>query len=464
MVAQACAVAGDFAASSAASRAILLRALAQALQDARETLAPLADRETALGLPRLQGEIDRTAFQLRGFAQILEQGEVHQHLDDAAVAGPPPAGRPQLRRVQLPLGPVAVFAASNFPFAFSVLGGDSASALAAGCPVLLKGHPGHPALTRQVVQLAQGVLAAQGLPAALFQLVEGSSSATGVALIQAPGVAAAAFTGSCRGGMALAKLASERARPIPFFGELGSVNPVLVLPTALDQQSAALAQQLAQSICQGSGQFCTSPGLVLVRRGSLGDTFIAELVAALQGQAPHAMLTASMRSNFDAGVARWRANPLVKPLLDMPAANGDQAPRPFLGEVQAGDFIAQPQLHDEVFGAAALVVRVDGVEDSLALLAAIGGSLTVTLWGAEADTPDNRRLVRAASQIAGRVLFAGVPTGVAVTAAQQHGGPFPASTAPATTSVGYEAVTRFLRPVALQDAPAWIHARAGVPV
>mgnify|MGYP000844956621 FL=1 len=460
---RAAAVAGDFAATSAATRAALLRALGAALEAERDTLAPLADSETALGLPRLNGEIDRTVFQLRGFADVLEHGDAHQLVDDAAVAGAPPAGRPHLTRVRVPLGPVAMFSASNFPFAFSVLGGDTASALAAGCPVVVKGHPAHPELTRSVAAIASRVVAAQGLPAAVFQLVEGASIESGVQLVKAAGIAAAAFTGSYRGGTALARIAAERPRPIPFFGELGSINPLVALPAALEKNGAELANTLAGSICLGSGQFCTSPGVIIVRKDASGDAFVTAFATALQALVPHAMLTPGMRSGFDNGVARWRASSVVKPLVNDQAAPG-ATPRPFLGEVQAADFIAQHVLQEEVFGSAALVVRVDSVDETIAVLNAIGGTLTATLWGADADTADNHRLVRAASQIAGRVLFAGVPTGVAVTAAQQHGGPFPASTAPGTTSVGYAAMDRFLRPVALQDAPAWLMARKGVPV
>ena len=462
-VERAAAVAGDFAATSAATRVALLRALGAALESERDTLVPLADSETALGLPRLNGEIDRTVFQLRGFADVLEHGDAHPFVDDAAVAGAPPAGRPHLTRVRVPLGPVAMFSASNFPFAFSVLGGDTASALAAGCPVVVKGHPAHPELTRRVAALASRVVAAQGLPAGVFQLVEGASIEAGVQLVKAPGVAAVAFTGSYRGGTALARIAAERPRPIPFFGELGSINPLVALPAALEKNGAELASTLAGSICLGSGQFCTSPGVIIVRKDASGDAFVAAFAAALQALAPHAMLTPGMRSGFDSGVARWRASSVVKPLVNDQAAPG-ATPRPFLGEVQAADFIAQHVLQEEVFGSAALVVRVGSVDETIAVLTAIGGTLTATLWGADADTDDNHRLVRAASQIAGRVLFAGVPTGVAVTAAQQHGGPFPASTAPGTTSVGYAAMDRFLRPVALQDAPAWLMARNGVPV
>lgn len=454
-VAAAAQAAALFAATSAAERAALLRDLAEALLAGRDTLVPLADRESGLGLARLGGELDRTAFQLRGFADVLERGIVHAVIDDAAVAGMPPAGRPRMLRVRVPLGPVAMFSASNFPFAFSVLGGDTAAALAAGCPVVVKSHPAHPELSRQTVALARQVVAARGLPAGVFQSVEGAAVETGVRLVQAPAIAAVAFTGSFHGGMALARVAAERARPIPFYGELGSVNPLVVLPPVVPSQGAALAETLAASICQGAGQFCTSPGLVIVRQDAAGDAFVQTLADRLAAQTPHAMLTPGIRHAFEQGVGAWSRHAGVQTLV--PGGAGlDALPRPFLGQVQAGDFIADARLQTEVFGAAALVVRVDSLAQTLDVLRAVGGALAVTLWGADSDTPEPRDLVRAATQVAGRVLFAGVPTGVAVTAAQQHGGPFPASTAPATTSVGYAALDRFLRPVALQEAPAWV--------
>lgn len=461
IVVAAAAAADAFAASPAATRAALLRGLADALEAARDSLVPLADRESHLGPVRLNGELDRTTFQLRGFAARVEAGDPFAHVDDPAVAGAPPAGHPALLRVRQPLGPVAMFAASNFPFAFSVLGGDTASALAAGCPVVVKGHPAHPALTRATAALAAGVVQRVGLPAGVFGLVEGASTAVGVQLVQHPAIAAVAFTGSFRGGAALQAVAHARPRPIPFFGELGSINPVLARPSVLAAQGPALAATLAGSITLGCGQFCTSPGVVVLWDDPASDAFVDALVGALAAARPHAMLTSGMRAHFDAGTARWAATPGVRWRV-APQPGGD-APTPALAVTDAATFSATPALHDEVFGPAALVVRVASTAEAVAVLQAIGGSLTVTLWGADTDDADSRALVRAAMQTAGRVLFAGVPTGVAVTAGQQHGGPWPASTRAETTSVGWAAMDRFLRPVALQDAPAWLRGLGGRP-
>jgi NADP-dependent aldehyde dehydrogenase len=450
----------DWSSSDGATRAALLRGLAGALESDREGLVALADEETGLGSARLNGELDRTAFQLRRFADIAERGVAFDFLDDPAVAGGPPAGHPAMVRQRVPLGPVAMFSASNFPFAFSVLGGDTASALAAGCPVVVKAHTGHLLLSNRVIGLVQQVLKAQNLPAGLISMIQGGGNDVGVRLVQHPAIAAGAFTGSTRGGSALQAVANARPRPIPFYGELGSTNPVIALPALLAAKGAELAATLAGSISMGCGQFCTSPGLIVLINGPESDAFVAQLTTALTAQTPHAMLTPGMRQAFDAGVEHM-VGAGARPLLQQ--AGTPEAPRPFLAQVDAANFMATAELREEVFGPSSLIVRANSVAEVLQVLQAVGGSLTVTLWGAEDESADTRALVRGAMAIAGRVLFAGVPTGVAVTAAQQHGGPWPSSTQPMTTSVGDAAMDRFLRPVALQDAPAWLLARKGQP-
>lgn len=450
----------DWQASEGSTRGSLLEALALALEQDREALVTLADQETGLGLPRLNGELDRTAFQLRRFAAMARQGDAFACTDDPAVAGAPPAGHPAMMRVRLPLGPVAMFAASNFPFAFSVLGGDTASALAAGCSVVVKAHPGHPQLSLHVHGLVRQVLKSLGLPAGLLGMVQGAGHEVGVMLIQHPLVAAGAFTGSTRGGAALQAAARERQRPIPFYGELGSINPVVATPAALQAGGEALAQTLAGSITLGCGQFCTNPGLLVFQRSEASRAFVQQLLDALKAQQPHTMLTAGMRQALDAGT-RAQIQAGASALLHEPSPG--LQPRPFLAEVDATTFIASELLREEVFGPASLIVWTDSLAQTLEVLHAVGGSLTVTLWGAGQDTPDSRALVRGAMAICGRVLFAGVPTGVAVTAAQQHGGPWPSSTEPMTTSVGDAALDRFLRPVCLQDMPAWLAQRQGRP-
>ncbi len=450
----------DWQASDGAQRASLLNALATALEQDREKLLELADAETGLGLPRLNGELDRTAFQLRRFATIAQNGGAFAFTDDPAVAGAPPAGHPAMMRVRVPLGPVAMFSASNFPFAFSVLGGDTASALAAGCSVVVKAHSGHLHTSARVYQLARQTIAALGLPEGLIQMVQGAGNQVGVALIQHPLIAAGAFTGSTRGGAALRDAARARPRPIPFYGELGSINPVIATPAALAKGGDALVQTLAGSITLGCGQFCTNPGLLVLQRSPESQAFVTALIEALKAIQPHAMLTQGMRQALDKGTAAQLAAG-AKALLGNPVP--DICPKPFLAEVDAATFIENHQLQEEVFGPASLIVWTESAQQTLQVLHTVGGTLTVTFWGADEDTPETRRLVRGATAIAGRVLFAGVPTGVAVTAAQQHGGPWPSSTEPMTTSVGDAALDRFLRPVSLQDMPDWLVQRKGRP-
>jgi acyl-CoA reductase-like NAD-dependent aldehyde dehydrogenase len=438
-------------------RSRLLRGLAAALERGAAELIELADAETSLGIARLQGELARTAYQLRGFAERVDAGVARRQTDDAAVSGIPPAGRPHLTRVLVPIGPVAMFSASNFPFAFSVLGGDTASALAAGCTVIVKPHSGHPELSRRVHALAAAVLREQGLPAGVIAFVDQVSRDAATWLVGHPDVSAVAFTGSYHGGVALWKAANARPRPIPFYGELGSINPLIVTPAALTEGVEAPALALAASITLGCGQFCTSPGVIVVHDDATGERFIEALAQTLAAQKTHPMLTPAMRRGFDTVSASIAGQPRVRVRLAAPSGNDADAlpPAPRLFEIQAQSFIARPELREEMFGPAALIVKVRNENEAIDVLAAVEGSLTVTLWGAEADTPANRALAAAAQRIAGRVLFRGVPTGVAVCDAQQHGGPWPASTQPQTTSVGYTAIERFLRPVALQDAPAW---------
>lgn len=447
-------------ASSAEDRVCLLQGLALALEDRRSDLVATAVRETALGQARLNGELDRTVFQLRRFADLVLKGMPFDVVDDPAVGGLPPAGHPAMQLNQVPLGVVAMFAASNFPFAFSVLGGDTASALAAGCPVVVKAHPGHPQLSEQVFGVTQTVLQDLGYPAGLVGMVQGVGVDVGVSLIRHPKVAAGAFTGSTRGGKALYAEAQTRPKPIPFYGELGAINPVVALPHVLERDGANLAKALAGSITQGCGQFCTNPGLLVLIDCPQTHEFLKLLKSELSVIQPHPMLTANMKTAFGMGV-HHQLNAGAQILLQ--GMESGNAPGPHLLLVDAGEFIGNEVLREEVFGPSSLVVLAKDLPEVHGVLDAVGGSLTVTLWGVDEDTPDNREVVRKAMAIAGRVLFRGVPTGVAVTAAQHHGGPWPASTAPMSTSVGDFAVKRFLRPVALQEAPGWLVERQGVP-
>lgn len=438
------------AATPDADRARWLDAAADALDGHAAELVPLADDETRLGTARLTGELARTTAQLRLFGGALREGSLLEatvdHADPAAI---PPHG--DLRRLLVPLGVVAVFAASNFPFAFSVAGGDTASALAVGCSVVVKVHEGHPILSRRVAALLREALDAAGAPADLVTTVE--TQEDGIALVEHPVTAAVGFTGSVRGGRALFDRAVRRPVPIPFYGELGSLNPVVVTEAAAGARGAELAQGLAASFTLGAGQFCTKPGVVFVPAGA-SDGFAAAVSAAIPGTAA-TLLTDSIRAGFPRGVAELAGARGVDVVSGDPAqdpASGGATPVLLATDVAA--VLARPELLlEECFGPVTLLVRYRDHSDLLAGIAAVPGSLTATLHSEAGD--DVGEVVAALRERAGRLLFAGWPTGVAVTWSQQHGGPYPATTS-IHTSVGVTAARRFQRPLAFQDAPAAI--------
>lgn len=430
--------------STAAERAGWLTATADALDAAGPELIALADLESHLGTPRLTGELARTTAQLRLFATAIVEGSYCEAtIDHPNPTMTPPC--PDLRRMLRPLGPVAVFSASNFPFAFSVAGGDTASALAAGCPVIVKGHSAHPRLSLRTAQIVTEALRAAGAPDGIFGHVSGRE--TGVALVQHPAIRAVGFTGSLHGGRRLFDLASSRPDPIPFYGELSAVNPVLITPAALDARAGELAAGLAGSFTLGAGQFCTNPGVVFVPAGS---DFAARVAAALGETAPVPMLTEGIAGAFATGVAELAAR------SDVTLVAGDIHQQPGTGRAvvlstTTAAVLADPEaLLVECFGPATLIVEYASIDDALAAVAAVGGSLTATLHAEPGD--EIAPIVDVLTEVAGRVLFAGWPTGVAVSWAQQHGGPWP-STTTIHTSVGVSALRRFLRPVAYQDAP-----------
>jgi len=431
-------------ASTAAERATWLTAVADALDAAAGELIPLADEESHLGTTRLTGELARTTAQLRLFATAIVEGSyLEATIDHPDPTTTPP--RPDLRRILRPLGPVAVFSASNFPFAFSVAGGDTASALAAGCPVIVKGHSAHPRLSRRTAEVVAGALEAAGAPEGIFGHVEGRE--TGVALVQHPEVRAVGFTGSLHGGRALFDLASSRPDPIPFYGELSAVNPVLITAAALDARADELAAGLAASFTLGAGQFCTNPGVVFVPAGS---DFASRVATAVGSAASVPMLTDGIAAAFARGLDALAARD------DITVVAGDVAQRPGTGSAvvlstTASAVRADPgALLAECFGPSTLVVEYDDVDDALAAIRAVGGSLTATVHAEPGE--DLTVILAVLAEVAGRVLFAGWPTGVAVSWAQQHGGPWPSTTS-IHTSVGVTALRRFLRPVAYQDAP-----------
>ncbi|HEY2441729.1 MAG TPA: aldehyde dehydrogenase family protein [Streptosporangiaceae bacterium] len=443
----AAAASGAWAATGAVARAAVLTAVAGALDARASELAALADTETALGMARLTGEVGRTTGQLRLFADLLRDGG---YLDVAL--SPAAGGGPDLRRINRAIGPVAVFAASNFPLAFSVAGGDTASALAAGCPVVVKAHEAHPGTAAATARIVAGALAAAGVPDGVFALVHGVDA--GVRLLRHPAIAAAGFTGSARGGMALARICAEREVPIPFYGEMGSVNPVVVLPAAAAARAGDIAAGYAASLTLGAGQFCTNPGLLFVPDDARVLDEIALAVSVSRGGA---MLSARIHAGYLAAAAELAAHPAVRPLASGLPGEGPWAATPLAFRTGLDGFAAGlPGLAQERFGPAGLVVSYRDPADLVPVLGRLGGNLVGCLHLDESSAGEvaaARRLMAVFARTVGRIVVNGWPTGVAVTGAQHHGGPWPATTAPAYTSVGTAAIRRWLVPVAYQDCP-----------
>lgn len=434
--------------SSAEQRAHWLRALADALDDAATDLVPLAQKETHLPVGRLNAELLRTSFQARLFADRLDSGALADDRVDPADPEWPMGPRPDIRRTLVPIGPVLVFAASNFPFAFSVVGGDTVSALAAGCPVVVKAHPGHPELSRATADVAVSALATAGAPQAVLSLVEGEQA--GIDAVRDSRIKAVAFTGSTHGGRALFDLAMRRPDPIPFYGELGATNPVVVTPAGWAARPDDIATGFADSYTLGSGQFCTKPGVIFVPDA---DDFLARVPVRKVGP----MLNDRIRSGFDAAVAHLTASTDV--VVAMRTEDTADGPGTVLLRTSTRAVLKDPTLiEDEMFGPAALVVSYGNLDEVVEVMAAFGGSLTATVQGANGDA-DAARLLDVLSEHAGRVIWNQWPTGVTVSDAQQHGGPWPSTTSPTTTSVGTAAIARFRRPVAYQNVPPqWLPA------
>ena len=439
----------DFANRPLHWRAGLLTAMAEELEADAANLVALAHEETALPLARLEGELRRTAFQLRFFGDVILDGSFLNATIDHA--GDTPMGPlPDLRRMRVPLGAVGVFGSSNFPFAFSVPGGDTASALAAGCPVVIKAHPAHPATSQAtfdaLVRGARRVEAPEGLLSLVYGL------AAGTALVDAPAISAVGFTGSVGAGLALWERANARSVPIPFFGELGSANPLVVTPTAASERGAEIGSGIAGSMTLGAGQFCTKPGLLFVPAGDVGDALVATMVASLGELGEFTMLTSGIADHFRRGVddiASAGATALVQ--LDTGEGAHTSAQ---LFQVDGAQFRSRAAyaLREECFGPLALIVRYLSEEDLRDSLNATEPALTFSLFCAD-DDRDASWLLALGSQRAGRVIVNGYPTGVGVSWSMQHGGPWPSTTSAAATSVGAAALERWLRPVTFQSVP-----------
>jgi alpha-ketoglutaric semialdehyde dehydrogenase len=435
--------------------AVLLEAVAAGLDDAVHVLVEVATRETGLEAPRLRGEVTRTVNQLRAFAAARRDGLLADAIIDTARPDTTPP-RPDQRRVSVPLGPVAVFSASNFPFAFSTAGGDTASAFAVGCPVILKAHPAHPVTSQLTAEAVDAAVRSAGAPAAWFQLLQGASVELGQALATADDVAAVAFTGSLRAGRALMDGASRREVPIPVYAEMGSINPVAVTPRALERRGGEIGRALAGAVLGSAGQLCTKPNLVLAVDGPGLDDLVGTLAADLRGSGELVMLTDRLRDGFASSWQHLTGEPQVRELVPaaVPARAGAWQ-SPGLATVPAATLLARPDLLEEHFGPGTVVAVAADADELVRLAASLPGTLTATLQ-AEDDEPAEQAVGALAAVLAaraGRMIWNGLPTGVTVGHATVHGGPYPATGAPGTTSVGTTAARRFQRAVGFQAWP-----------
>jgi acyl-CoA reductase-like NAD-dependent aldehyde dehydrogenase len=431
-------------------RVALLRGAAARLRAAGDEIVAVCESETGLPEARLRSELERTCGQLEAFAAIVEAGDDAEAIIDRPDPDAIPIPRPDVRRMRVPIGPVAVFGASNFPLAFSTAGGDTASALAAGCPVIVKGHPSHPGTGDIVARELRAAVADAGLPDATFAHLPAAGVEVGERLVDAPEIAAVGFTGSFNGGKAIFDRAAQRPVPIPVYAEMGSINPIVITDAALRARAGKIAEGLAASVSNFGGQLCTKPGVVFVPEGPDGDAFAADLAAKLDAVPPSVLLNERLRNALSDAVDRLAARPEVRPLGEAPAAEGPGFRyQPIAYEAPAS--AASDELLEEHFGPVVLLLRHGSDEELLAALAQIEGQLSGTLHAESGE--DVAAIVGALAERAGRVVFDGFPTGVAVTYGMQHGGPYPATTSSLHTSVGMTAVHRFTRPIAFQDAP-----------
>ncbi|MFJ4197803.1 aldehyde dehydrogenase (NADP(+)) [Pseudomonas sp. NPDC089534] len=435
---------------SAERRAQFLEAIADELDALDDGFVAVVCRETALPAARIQGERARTSGQMRLFAKVLRRGDFYGARIDLPLPERQPLQRPDLRQYRIGLGPVAVFGASNFPLAFSTAGGDTAAALAAGCPVVFKAHGGHMATAEQVADALIRAAEKTGMPAGVFNMIYGAG--VGEWLVKHPAIQAVGFTGSLKGGRALCDMAAARPQPIPVFAEMSSINPVIVLPQALAARTESVARDLTASVVQGCGQFCTNPGLVIGLRSPQFSAFVAQLAGSIADQPAQTMLNSGTLASYGKGLQKLLAHPGITHLAGNPQ-QGNQA-QPQLFKADAGLLIQGDEvLQEEVFGPATVVVEVQDRAQLNAALNGLHGQLTATLIGEPEDFAQFAELTPLLEQKVGRILLNGYPTGVEVCDSMVHGGPYPATSDARGTSVGTLAIDRFLRPVCFQNYP-----------
>lgn len=434
-------------------KASFLRSIADEILSLGDELISRAAAESGLPVARLQGELGRTTGQLRLFADLVEEGSWVQAIIDPALPEKKPMPRADIRRMLVPLGPVVVFGASNFPLAFSVAGGDTASALAAGCPVVVKAHPAHLGTSALVGSAIIKAIDKSGLPKGLFSLLYDSGYEVGAALVKHPKTKAVTFTGSFKGGNALIRLAQEREVPIPVFAEMGSINPIILLPGALENRAEELAQKCAGSITQGSGQFCTNPGLMIAVQSPALEKFKSALAAAILASPSSTMLTAGIFSNYSQLSKEILDDNHIDLLAESTVINKELECQPAarVALISAKDFISSIKFQQEIFGPYSLLVTAKDAIELQEVISVLEGQLTATLMAEPQELENYQELLNELIDKTGRLILNGVPTGVEVCAAMQHGGPHPATNDSRFTSVGSMAIYRFARPVAWQD-------------
>jgi NADP-dependent aldehyde dehydrogenase len=436
---------------SGKEKADFLEAIAAEILDLGDELISRCMLESGLPEARLKGERGRTVGQLKLFAGYIREGSWQEvRIDKADPSRTPP--KPDIRSMQKALGPVGIFGASNFPLAFSVAGGDTASALAAGCTVIFKGHPAHPGVSEMVAVAIQKAVTKTGMPEGTFSMVHGKSTAVGMAIVNHPAIKAIGFTGSYRGGKAIFDAANSRTVPIPVYAEMGSTNPVFILPHALKERKETISKDLAAAVTLGVGQFCTNPGLVVYEE-SEDNVFVESFSKNLRETSPGVMLTSGIQQSFKNGVEKLQKSKGIKTLVDgKPVGPGALSPA-YLFQTTGAAFLGDHTMEEEIFGPSTLAVTVNGKAELMRIATQLGGHLTATLHGTEQDLEDYADLITILEQRVGRLIVNGYPTGVEVSYAMVHGGPFPATTDSRTTSVGTDAIKRFTRPVCYQNFP-----------
>ncbi len=439
---------------SAEKRATFLDEIANQILELGDELFEVCTPETALSRGRLKGERGRTMNQLKLFAQVVREGSWVDARIDLAEPNRAPFAKSDIRQMQIPLGPVGIFGASNFPLAFSVAGGDTASALAAGCPVVVKAHPLHPATSEMIGRAI--LLAAQktGMPDGVFSLLQGQSVDVGIGIVRHEKITAIGFTGSFKGGKAIFDEANRRPVPIPVFAEMGSANPVFILPSILKKQNERIAKGLCKSLNMGVGQFCTNPGLIITEKSTDAEAFMSHFKTALEEVQPGVMLSSNIKTNYERGFESLKTNDKIDLAFSSKKTEGVNGVQAHVLSSDVNTFLQDQNLQEEVFGPSTVSIRAENKNDVIEFAKKLEGHLTATIHGEKEELLEYKELVEVLQSKVGRLIFNGYPTGVEVCDAMVHGGPFPSTTAAQTTSVGTGAIKRFARPFCFQDCPS----------